>query len=254
MIKACDSYLENTKTNPMSAKPFLTAEWRDLVMVNYSVEPSILSAYIPAGTELDFYNGQCYVSLVAFMFEKVRVRGLSIPMHTDFPEINLRFYVRNRNSGVWKRGVVFIKEIVPKRAITLIANAFFGEHYVTLPAMFKRKQESGQLTVTCAWKSRVWSEVTVTAGENKQEISEGSKEEFIMHHSWGFTALSRARTAEYQVSHPAWSVYPVIYHGLRCDFGGLYGEAFHFLSNEKPASVFLAEGSPVTVYHKRIIR
>ena len=237
----------------MSVKAFLTAEWRDLMMVNYSVDPSVLSAYIPAGTELDFYNDQCYVSLVAFMFEKVKVRGLRIPMHTSFPEINLRFYVRYKDNHEWKRGVVFIKEIVPKRAITLIANAFFGERYVTLPAMYKRKQESGLLTVSCAWRSRVWNEVTITAGDNKQLIREGSKEEFITQHFWGYTALPGKRTAEYHVSHPAWNIYPVAYHGLRCDFGGIYGESFRFLSQDKPVSVFLAEGSPVTVYNKRVI-
>ena len=237
----------------MMAKAFLTAEWRDLVMANYVVDPSILSAYLPAKTELDFYNGRCYVSLVGFMFRNVRVMGLSIPLHTDFPEINLRFYVRYNNDNEWRRGVVFIKEIVPKRAITLIANTFFGERYVTMPAMHKRKQESGELTVSCVWKSRTWNELVVTADENKQPLRENSEEEFITQHSWGYTPLSRKRTGEYHVSHPAWNIHPVTRHRVQCDFGGLYGKEFGFLEKENPVSVFLAEGSPVTVYNKRII-
>lgn len=237
----------------MSVKPFLTAEWRDLIMVNYTVDPALLSTYIPAGTELDYYNSQCYVSLVGFMFREVRVKGLSIPLHTDFPEINLRFYVRYKDSQEWKRGVVFIREIVPKRAITLIANTFFGERYITLPATHKRKQESGLVTVSCAWKSRVWNELTVTADEKKRPLRTAHEEEFITLHSWGYTALSRNRTGEYHVSHPAWDIYPVVHYGVKCDFAGLYGKEFSFLEKEKPASVFLADGSPVTVFNKRII-
>jgi len=189
----------------MSTRPFLTAEWRDLIMANYIVDPSLLSMYLPSKTELDFYDGQCYVSLVGFMFRNVRVMGLSIPLHTDFPEINLRFYVRYKSNNEWRRGVVFIKEIVPKRAITLIANTFFGERYVTMPAMHKRKQESGNLTVSCVWKSRNWSELMVIADENKRPLREGSDEEFITQHSWGYTALSRKGRANIML---------VIRHGI----------------------------------------
>jgi len=237
----------------MSTRPFLTAEWRDLIMANYIVDPSLLSMYLPSKTELDFYDGQCYVSLVGFMFRNVRVMGLSIPLHTDFPEINLRFYVRYKSNNEWRRGVVFIKEIVPKRAITLIANTFFGERYVTMPAMHKRKQESGNLTVSCVWKSRNWNELMVLADENKRPLREGSDEEFITQHFWGYTALSRKRTGEYHVSHPAWDIHPVINYCVQCDVGDLYGKEFTFLEKENPVSVFLAEGSPVTVYSKRII-
>jgi len=174
-------------------------------------------------------------------------------LHTDFPEINLRFYVRYKSNNEWRRGVVFIKEIVPKRAITLIANTFFGERYVTMPAMHKRKQESGNLTVSCVWKSRNWNELMVLADENKRPLREGSDEEFITQHFWGYTALSRKRTGEYHVSHPAWDIHPVINYCVQCDVGDLYGKEFTFLEKEKPVSVFLAEGSPVTVYSKRII-
>lgn len=237
----------------MSAKAFLTAEWRDLIMANYSIDPCLLSAYIPPKTELDFHNGHCYVSLVGFMFRNVRIRGLRIPMHTDFPEINLRFYVRYKANDEWKRGVVFIKEIVLKRAITLIANTFFGERYVTMPAMHTRKEGGNLFTVSCVWKSRLWNELLVTADDNKRKLSDGSDEEFITQHFWGYTILSGNRTGEYHVSHPAWNTYPVIHYQVQCDFGGLYGKEFSFLEKEKPVSVFLADGSPVTVFSKRIV-
>jgi len=237
----------------MSTRPFLTAEWRDLIMANYIVDPSLLSMYLPSKTELDFYDGQCYVSLVGFMFRNVRVMGLSIPLHTDFPEINLRFYVRYKSNNEWRRGVVFIKEIVPKRAITLIANTFFGERYVTMPAMHKRKQESGNLTVSCVWKSRNWNELMVLADENKRPLREASEEEFITQHFWGYSSTRKKETVEYEVAHPKWESYPVKSYTIDCDFESLYGSSFGYLSQIQPESVMLAEGSEIAVFNKRII-
>jgi uncharacterized protein YqjF (DUF2071 family) len=76
------------------ASTFLTAEWRKLIMAQYIVDPATLAPWLPSGVELDLYQGQCYVSLVGFLFDKVRIKGLPIPFHTRFEEINLRFYVR----------------------------------------------------------------------------------------------------------------------------------------------------------------
>ena len=112
---------------------FLKAEWNNLAMINYEVNPQILQKYVPTGTEIDFLNGKCYVSFIGFLFENVRVLGMKIPFHSDFEEVNLRFYVRRFENGVWKRGAVFISEIVPKYAISFVANTFYNEHYRTLP-------------------------------------------------------------------------------------------------------------------------
>jgi hypothetical protein len=70
---------------------FLTAEWRYLTMLNYAVDPSLLTHLVPRGTDLDEFEGKTYVSLVGFRFERTRVRGLWVPFHADFDEMNLRF-------------------------------------------------------------------------------------------------------------------------------------------------------------------
>ena len=88
------------------ASTFLSASWRNLVMANYIVDPSLLKSYLPCQTELDSFNGEHYLSLVAFLFDKVKIRGIAFPFHTSFEEVNLRFYVRYKESGAWKRGVV----------------------------------------------------------------------------------------------------------------------------------------------------
>src|SRR5688572_6934416 len=113
---------------------FLKAEWRKLIMFNYAVDPALLKPYVPPHTQLDLWNDTCYVSLVGFMFLNTRVKGIKIPFHINFEEINLRFYVKYDDPEMGpKRGVVFIQEIVPKSMITWVANTLYREHYTTLP-------------------------------------------------------------------------------------------------------------------------
>ncbi len=126
---------------------FLTAEWRYLIMANYEIAPAGLEAFVPRGTELDLWQGRCYISLVGFLFVNTRVMGLSIPFHRNFEEVNLRFYVRRWDGEAWKRGVVFIKEIVPRRAITAVANTLYGEKYATLSMRHRWEEAGSQLQV-----------------------------------------------------------------------------------------------------------
>ena len=104
-------------------KKFLTAQWRDLLMVNYEVDPSLLADRVPLGTTLDLFEGKCFVSLVGFMFLDTRVMDFLIPFHVNFEEVNLRFYVKRETRTEIRRGVVFIKEIVPRGAIAWVARA-----------------------------------------------------------------------------------------------------------------------------------
>ena len=231
---------------------FLTAEWRKLALANYEVEPGLLTEYLPARTELDFWNGRCYVSLVGFMFKNVRLLGLCIPFHTEFEEVNLRFYVRHKSADEWKRGVVFVKEIVPKRALSFVANSVYWEHYETLP-MRHRWEASGETQlVDYAWKKRGrWHAFQVETELAKQPIPEGSETEFITQHFWGYTKVNARKTFEYEVTHPRWEAYPVLRHAIDVDFGTVYGEQFGFLNEVVPSSVMLAEGSAITVEGKR---
>ena len=132
---------------------FLKAEWRKLALANYEVEPKLLEKYLPYKTELDIWNGTCYVSLVGFMFLKTRLLGIPIPFHTNFEEVNLRFYVRYNENGEWKRGVVFIKEIVPRLALSLVANTIYGEHYQTLPMRHTWENKEKSQIISYEWKN-----------------------------------------------------------------------------------------------------
>ncbi len=228
---------------------FLTAEWRKLIMAQYAVEPAILAPYLPPGTALDLFHGQCFVSLVGFLFERVRLKGVPIPFHTRFEEVNLRFYVRRIDpDGTSRRGVVFISEFVPRAAITLIANLFYEEPYATLPTRHTISRTAESLRVSYGWKHRrTWQSLAVSAMPEPRPIAEGSIEEFITEHYWGFTKRTRGSTSQYEVKHPRWLVYPIRSHSIAADFGALYGPQFSHLSRRQPDNILLAEGSAISV-------
>lgn len=223
-------------------------------MANYPVDPSVLRPYLPAHTELDEWKGVTYVSLVGFMFKDVRVKGIRVPAHVDFPEVNLRFYVRYKDGNEWKRGVVFISEIVPKPAITWVANTLFNERYRTMPMRHEWVSDEGGLSVGYHWTHRdrrCFIEAQAEAESGPLQV--GSKEEFITEHFWGYSSGRDGRTVEYEVSHPRWDIHRVWDHNILCQFGELYGRDFAMLDGQEPETVFLAEGSPIKVYAKKRI-
>lgn len=228
---------------------FLTAEWRRLIMAQYEVAPMLLAPYLPRGLELDLYEGKCFVSLVAFLFDNVRIKALAIPLHTSFEEINLRFYVRRREpDGTLKRGVVFIREFVPRRAIAWVAKRFYEEPYVAIPTSHKFGAKKDLVFARYAWQmgGRVHS-LEAVGYVPAQEIVPGSAEEFITEHYWGYTKRSDGTTAAYQVEHPRWQTYRLQSYEIAVDFATLYGPEFAFLNTVQVSSVLLAEGSAVKV-------
>lgn len=228
-------------------RTFLDAQWRKLVMVNYAISPEILKPFVPYNTELDLWNGKCYVSLVGFMFVDTKVVKLKIPFHINFEEINLRFYVKHGSAENYKRGVVFIKEIVPRPALTFIANLLYNENYETMPTKHSWVEDDENLTVTYEWKKGNWNSLEVVADKHPTDMKEGSEEEFITEHFWGYTKVNDLITSEYEVAHPRWQLYPVKSYTVNVDFEKVYGSTFAFLKNEKPLSVYLAEGSEILV-------
>jgi uncharacterized protein YqjF (DUF2071 family) len=234
-------------------KTFLTAEWRKLIMAQYEVDPAILAPWLPPGVELDFYEvgdtRHCYISLIGFLFDQVRVKGISIPFHTSFEEVNLRFYVaRTEPDGTRKRGVVFIREFVPREAIALVAELIYEEPYRAVAMDHSIHDTPHALFVSYRWGNRKsWQRMTVEAQPELKPIAPGSQEEFVTEHYWGYTKQKNGPTSEYQVQHPRWMVYPVNNFEIEVDFEALYGSAFAALTHQRPASVLLAEGSAVSV-------
>jgi uncharacterized protein len=230
--------------------PFLTAEWQMLAMLNYEIDPAILQPFVPAGTELDKWQGKTYVSIVGFMFMHTRILNLPIPFHSNFEEVNLRFYVKRKAPEGWRRGVVFIKELVPRAAIAWTARTFYNENYVALPMNHRwRMFDGGGLEVTYGWSfGGRENRLQVSTSGEPSEAKPGSGEEFITEHYWGYARQRDGGTVEYQVEHPHWPVWLVSNATFDCDVTGLYGKQFASFLAPPPASAFLADGSPVTVF------
>jgi uncharacterized protein YqjF (DUF2071 family) len=226
-------------------KKFLTAKWHDLIMANYSVEPSLLADRVPTGTEIDLYEGKCFVSLVGFMFLDTRVMGFLVPFHVNFEEVNLRFYVRHEKDDEVRRGVVFIKEIVPRFAIAAVAKTIYGEPYERWAMSNFRDEEH----VRYSWEKAGYSNtLSVERSESLGVPDTGSEGEFIIEHYWGYTKRGENRTDEYKVEHPKWELFAPENVHIDVDFGKTYGEAFGFLADAEPHSVLLAKGSDISVY------
>jgi uncharacterized protein YqjF (DUF2071 family) len=228
-------------------KPFLTANWRYLAMLNYVVDPALIEPLVPAGTEIDYENGETFVSVVGFLFLDTHLLGLPIPLHRDFEEVNLRFYVRRKSADTWRRGVVFIRELVPRRAIALIARAFYGERYFALPMKHNTEHVDSTLSVEYSWRrGKKWEFIRMIAAGEAQSIPGGSHAEFITEHYWGYTCV-RDGCNEYRVEHPRWKIWTATNFEFNADVGALYGEPFAETLSQPPRSTFIADGSPIEV-------
>jgi len=219
-------------------------------MLNYEVDAGLLLPLVPAGTELDRWQGRVFASLIGFRFLKTKMFGcLPIPMHSNFEEVNLRFYVRRRVGGEVRRGVVFVREMVPRRAIAFVARTFYNENYVALPMAHEiRSVGDHDLRVAYRWRSeRCWSGISVETDGHSELPGENSVEQFITEHYWGYAAQPGGGCVEYRVTHPSWRVWQVRHSALEGDAEEFYGKDAAAALRGKPDSAFLAEGSKVTV-------
>ena len=246
-------------TGSLTAKPkrraFLTAEWRYLVMLNYDVEPAVLHALVPRHTVLDLWNGRAMASVVGFRFLRTRVLGAPIPLHRNFDEVNLRFYVRHTTpEGEIRRGVVFVRELVPKVAIAMVARLAYNEPYWSVPmrSAVPRAQVEDPGRVSYEWRTGArWQHLSAVASGKAALPASTSEESFITEHFWGYTRQRDGGTVEYEVHHPRWRVWAAAQPSLDADVPRLYGSSFARTLSAAPVSAFIAEGSPVTVYRPR---
>jgi uncharacterized protein len=230
---------------------FLTAEWCDLVILNYEVDAALLQPHVPRGTELDSFDGRMLLSLVGFRFRHTRFFGaLPVPFHSDFDEVNLRFYVRRLDAqGELRRGVVFVREIVGKRAVVLVARLAYNENYVCCPVRHRLSARSAGMRAEYEWRHNgKWLKVRAEVDGDASLPAPGSLEQFVSEHYWGYSRQRDGSTKEYQVTHPRWRVWRSANAGFEGDGRELYGPAFGGALAPKAASAFIADGSPVRVF------
>ena len=231
---------------------FLKANWENIIMVNYEIDPEILLPFLPKGVELDLFNGKAYVSLVGFMFKNTKIFKVPIPYLGNFEEINLRFYVKRKEGTTVKRGVVFINETIPYRIVAWMANKLYKEHYTVVPTKHFIHRYSEKQQVKFEWLlDKKWNHILVETEVASKEMRHNSLEEFIYEHYYGYTKVNECTTEEYHLQHPSWKVCTMLNYNINCDFIAMYGSAFSVLNKTKPTAVFLAKGSTVAVDWKR---
>jgi uncharacterized protein len=225
-------------------------------MLNYEVMPALLAPLVPAGVEMDRWSGTLYASVVGFLFRDTRVLGLAIPWHRTFEEVNLRFYVRREVGGEVRRGVVFVRELVPRRAIAIVARLLYNEPYRALAMQHRIEPDrDGAVAREYRWRAGSgWSSVSARTTGAPRELQAGSEEEFITEHYWGYTRQRDGGTVEYRVHHPRWNVWSAIDARLDGNLHDVYGPEVAQALSGPPRSAFVADGSPVTVFAPRRIR
>jgi len=217
-------------------------------MLNYEVDPEILKPYLPYATILDLYEGKALVSMVGFLFRETKVLGVKWPFHVNFEEVNLRFYVKHFDGKDWKRGAVFISEIVPKSLIVLVANNLYKEHYSAMPMRHSIAAAKDYTKHLYEWKLKGnWNKLGGTVNNHFEDIQPNSAEEFIFEHYWGYNGLGPEKTMQYQVEHISWQVAQVKEPIFEADIANLYGERFVPFLTVKPFSAFFAKGSEINV-------
>lgn len=223
----------------MSESPFLTARWQDLLLVTYKVPDALLAPRLPPGITLERWEGSALVSLVAFDFLDTRVLGVPWPGFVDFPELNLRFYVRDEAAG--RRGVCFVREYVPSHLVSMIARALYNEPY---QGADYTRDGADHVLVVGGREHRIGS---VRSGEPSTPPADGLQH-FLKEHEWGYGVTRGGARLTYRVEHPVWRTWPTVEARLDVDFGLLYGEEWAFLNEAEPMSVVSAEGSAIAVY------
>ena len=233
--------------------PFLEAEWRHLALFNFEVPSELLEPRVPAGTTLDTWEGKTLLSVVGFMFLDTRIAGISVPFHASFEEVNLRYYVKREVGDEVRRAVSFVREFVPKPAVSVLARLFYNEPYSTVRMNHEHQvvdeEVAAARSLMYSWrKGGGEARMELTFDGPLEEMTPGSEEEFVAEHYWGYTRQRDGGTLEYEVEHPPWRVARARDARFVCDVAKVYGEEFAHALSGKPSSVFYAEGSAVKVY------
>ncbi|MCI0334795.1 MAG: DUF2071 domain-containing protein [Planctomycetes bacterium] len=255
----------------MPERPLLTARWTELLLLNFPVPVNAIETLAPPGTEPDLHDGQAYISVVGFRFHAVRFFGLPVPGHTSFPEINLRYYVRRQVGDETRRGVVFVREIAPRRAVAYTANWLYNENYITRP-MRSTLQVSGPIlapgdTLEYAWRSNCswplrgrpprgqphhrWNRLAARVAAPLALPARNSLEEFFVEHYWGYVRARDGTTREYRVTHDPWQVAPADNVTWDCDLPATYTTPLAEYLNQSPSSAIVATGSPIQLHRGR---
>lgn len=229
-----------------SQSPVMRARWSNLVLLTYEAPEELLRRFIHPALELDRWNGRTHVSLVAFDFEDTRLFGYGIPGFANFPEVNLRTYVRFAG----QRGVVFIRELVPSRVIAAVARIWYNEPYRRVALDSQVERSNGLIRTERRWSTAEGQLHRIrTMAEPPIELpKQSSVEHHFKEHEWGFGRSRDGRLLRYRVEHPVWPIHTLADISIGVRFAVAYGAEWAFLDEIQPMSTVFTVGSEVAVY------
>lgn len=235
----------------------LTAEWRHLAFLNYVVDPTLLAPHLPAGVELDSYNGEHYLSVVGLLFQKLKLLGISLPDHQSFAQINCQFYVRRKKGKGWRRGVTFLRQIIPQELTAKVGRAVGRGNYLRTPTHHEISFEGGSVdhmgrpisdgVVKYGWGEGESERLEMRTTGLPQPTGFGPQEQFLSQRLWSYTARG-PRTIEMRVEHPEWFYWEAGSTSLAADPESLGAGVFAEILKAPPESAFLAKGSKVLLH------
>ncbi|MFI5148500.1 MAG: YqjF family protein [Bacteroidia bacterium] len=226
-------------------KPFLCARWTNLINITYAVNPDVLKPYLPSGVELDIEQGKAFLSIVPFQFLDTRFLGIKAPFYQDFSELNLRFYVHDKDH----KGVVFIREFAPGRLMNTVANTFYKEHYERAQILSKVEGDEKEIRVSYILeRNGIPYSIQAKAFRNTFIPEAQTREYFLEHRYYGFSRNGKGKTFKFRVAHPEWELYTLYDYSAGLDFQELFGERFAFLNRQDPVNAMLIKGSDVQMF------
>jgi uncharacterized protein len=228
------------------------AEWRQLLMLSFEIDPDFLNPWVPAGLELSYWKQKTFITLVGLLNRNVRFFGLPIPFHRKFEQVNLRFYIRRKMKDEERLGVMFIKQVVPRKIVAAGARYVYREQVVSLPMKHEfefsaRRREEFSASYSWHFNGR-WNELSAKTKGISHEPKKHSLEKFIAERYWGYSGMASNEVLEYQVEHPIWSIREVgdiVVEGSLSEF---YGKTIGRKLKSKPDCAFLADGSEARLY------
>ena len=181
----------------------MTQTWHDLLFAHWPVDAAALRDLVPAGFEIDLYNGQAWVGIVPFHMTNVAPRGVpALPWVSAFAELNVRTYVRvNGRPGVYFFSLDAANPVAVGVARTLVHLPYFT-------ADMSVEQKEGWIYYASERKAHKGAPAAFTARYRPTGLpiapEEGTLEYFLTERYCLFTVDEAFHAYTVDIHHPRW--------------------------------------------------
>lgn len=228
-------------------KQFLSSTWKNTFIVTWEIEPELLLEHLPHKIGLYTENGKAFLSFVVYNFENTKVKGIKMPFHVSFPEMDLRYYVKHNNS----LGVAFIQHIVPRYCISLWAKRIFNENYITLPMDYSfQETETSKVLHYKVWKDKKMFSLDFLS--NKEFVESTFSLYNQVQYGFGVDKYGNSTKFKFDKLNNFHSLSTLDY-AINLDYSALFGRKWAFLNELSPIDVTALNDNKVRIFHPNYI-